>query len=151
MNRGLSSKLLFVAAAATLAVAVGHGAANADVPPPPPPSSWKARNLQALPPDMPREQLIGIMRNMSSALGVNCAYCHAPASNGAGLNFASDAKREKEMARWMMRVTHDLNQKFEVDMNNPAVTCYTCHRGAAHPLIVPPPADPAATAAPPKP
>jgi len=146
MNRAQSSKMLLAAAAATLVAASVHAMQAPATPPPPAP--WKAKNLQVLPPDMPRDQLIGVMKRFSTALGVECSFCHAPASStGGGLNFASDAKREKEMARWMMRVTQDINTKFETDMNKPAVTCYTCHRGAAHPLIVPPPDEGAKPAA----
>lgn len=139
MNRAQSSKLLLAAAAATLVAASVHAMQAPTTPPPAAP--WKAKNLQVLPPDMPREQLFGVMKKFSQALGVRCTFCHV-GKEGEPLstfNFASDAKREKEMARWMMRVTQDINGKFETDMNKPAVTCYTCHRGAAHPLIVPPP------------
>lgn len=143
MNRAKSSKLLLAAAAATFVAASVHSIAGAQDKPAPAPA-WKAKNLQVLPPDMPREQLFGVMKKFSQALGVRCTFCHV-GKEGEPLstfNFSSDAKREKEMARWMMRVTQDINSKFETDMNKPAVTCYTCHRGAAHPLIVPPPAEP---------
>lgn len=139
MNKAKSSNLLLAAAAATF-VAASVQAMQAR-PAAPPAAAWKAKNLQVLPPDMPREQLFGVMKRISGALGVRCSYCHV-GKEGEPLstfNFASDAKREKEMARWMLRVTHDINQKFEVDMNDPAVTCYTCHRGEAKPPIAPPP------------
>ena len=84
---------------------------------------------------MPREQVIGVMKKFSEALGVPCTYCHV--EEGEKMNFVADVKREKEMARWMMRVTLELNRKFEVDMNKPEVTCYTCHRGSPHPATAP--------------
>lgn len=141
MNRVPSSKLLLAAAAATFVAASVHAMQS----PPAPPSAapWKAKNLQVLPPDMPREQLFGVMKKISLSLGVRCTYCHV-GKEGQPLstfNFASDAKREKEMARWMLRVTHDINQRFEVDMNAPEVTCYTCHRGEAKPPVAPPEPD----------
>lgn len=144
MNRLPLSKLLLAAAAATLAAASLHAmqAPTASPAAPPPAAPWKAKNLQVLPPDMPREQLFGIMKRISQSLGVRCSYCHV-GKEGEPLstfNFASDAKREKEMARWMLRVTHDINQRFEVDMNAPEVTCYTCHRGEARPPVARPPA-----------
>lgn len=78
--------------------------------------------------------LLGQMANVSTALGVNCQYCHNVA------NFAYDTPT-KRIARTMMLMTeHIQNQNIaEVHKNFPnyvvtgAVGCATCHRGA--PLI----------------
>jgi hypothetical protein len=98
---------------------------------------WKGKNLQILPATMPRGEVIAVMKNFSTALGVECSFCHANGADGK-LDPASDAKREKASARWMMTMVRELNTKFHVtDMSKPEVTCYTCHRGAAHPLTAP--------------
>lgn len=94
-------------------------------------------NLQVLPKEISRQQLTGIMRNFTQALGVRCEYCHVPREGGGGgglnLNFASDDKPTKRKARFMMRMTDSLNRVTLAalpDRRDPAVsvTCVTCHR-----------------------
>ena len=97
-------------------------------------------NLKVLPRDISSKELQGIMTDdFEDGLGVSCGYCHAPASGGHGLDFVSDAKPEKEIARAMMRMTIGLNKKyFKVKHPVPGsasltVTCVTCHKGQAFP------------------
>ncbi|MGH9735071.1 MAG: c-type cytochrome [Candidatus Acidiferrales bacterium] len=84
----------------------------------------KYMNLQVLK-DIPADQLIPAMRYITSALGVECNYCHVPN------HFDSDDKPHKLTARKMMTMM------FAIDKDNfngrREVTCYTCHRGASHP------------------
>src|SRR5690349_6309844 len=61
-------------------------------------------NLQVLPKDMPREQLIPLMQNISAALGVACNYCHVQEGRGGRNDMASDEKPMKKTAREMMRL-----------------------------------------------
>jgi hypothetical protein len=62
--------------------------------------------------------------------------------------FASEAKSNAESG-WPSAPTW---QNFGVTgMENPKVTCFTCHRGSPHPLTAPPPAAAPLPAAPPKP
>jgi hypothetical protein len=98
------------------------------------------RNLKVLPAAIPRENLMALMRSMSGALGVECSHCHAGAPGK--LDFASDAKREKDVARAMMLMVRRINeQDLKVtDWRESKVTCFTCHRGAVKPLTAPPPA-----------
>jgi len=85
-------------------------------------------NIQVLK-DIPADQLIPAMRYITAALGVECDYCHVPN------HFDSDDKPHKLTARKMMTMM------FAIDKDNfngrREVTCYTCHRGAAHPEGVP--------------
>src|SRR3970040_1895205 len=53
-------------------------------------------NLQVWPKDTPRAQVLQTMNAFNDSLGVECSYCHV-----AG-DFASDAKREKQVARQMI-------------------------------------------------
>ena len=70
-------------------------------------------NLEVLPKDISSKDLQGIMSDdFEDGLGVSCGFCHAPAAGGHGLNFVSDARPEKEIARRMMRMTLDLNKKY---------------------------------------
>jgi hypothetical protein len=58
------------------------------------------------------------------------------------MDFASDAKPEKETARYMYKMTAKINKKFfkaEKDslgmVMSTGVNCNTCHRGTAHPEV----------------
>ncbi len=98
------------------------------------------KNLQVLPKNISDEALQKIMEiDFNKGLGVNCDYCHAKVQGSADLDFASDAKSEKEIARSMMRMTLDINQKY-FGMENPkigdslmSITCKTCHQGEPYP------------------
>jgi len=99
------------------------------------------RNLKVLPRDISHEDLDKIMDNWKAALGVKCNFCHAPSADSTShrLDFASDAKPEKEIARHMFKMTGKINKKyFSYNKNDqgvvtPVVTCMTCHRGNPHP------------------
>ena len=100
----------------------------------------KASNLKVLPKDISHEELDKVMDGFKAALGVKCNFCHAASKDDPKhLDFASDAKPEKEIARSMMKMTYRINKKyFHVkDVYNTkallAVNCITCHRGQAHP------------------
>lgn len=95
-------------------------------------------NLKVLPAGIPRDNLMALMRGMSAALGVECSHCHV-GQKGA-MDFASDARREKNIARAMMLMVRRINeQDLKVtDWSQSKVTCYTCHRGAVEPLTAPP-------------
>jgi hypothetical protein len=99
------------------------------------------RNLKVLPKDISHDDLEKVMDGWKAALGVKCNFCHSPSkdSNSRRLDFASDAKPEKEMARHMFRMTAKINKKyFSFDKDDkgitiPAISCVTCHRGSPHP------------------
>lgn len=77
------------------------------------------KNIQVLT-GLPASELDGVMNFMSAALGVGCTHCHTNP-------WDSDAKSTKLAARKMIVMTRNLNK--ESFSGNPAVTCYTCHRG----------------------
>lgn len=104
------------------------------------------RNLKVLPKDISHDDLDKIMESWKIALGVKCSFCHAPSKDSSSkhLDFASDAKPEKDIARHMFRMTAKINKKyFHFDADDkgaammPAVTCLTCHRGDPHPETKP--------------
>ena len=86
------------------------------------------KNIQVLK-GLPADQLIPAMQFIASSLGVECSYCH---TEGA---FEKDDKKPKETARKMMQMMFAINEaNFE---GKREVTCYSCHRGAAHPVATP--------------
>ncbi len=101
----------------------------------------KPTNLQVLPKDMPRAELIGVMRRFTSALGVRCNDCHVvsnPGQQPEHLDFALDDKDMKKVARVMLKMVVDINGKYLPETGRTftartRVTCETCHRGASKP------------------
>lgn len=95
-------------------------------------------NLQVLPKDIPRAELIMTMRNIAGSLGVRCAHCHVGPDDLQGMNFAIDEKRSKIAARAMLQMVRNINTEFVSKL--PAgesapqpVTCITCHRRSTKP------------------
>lgn len=81
-------------------------------------------------------ELLRAMQLMRASLGVGCDYCHAAAADGKELDFASDAKKEKETARKMIAMVKSINA--DNFGGRPAVSCNSCHRGATEPVgIIP--------------
>ncbi len=86
------------------------------------------KNIQVLK-GVPSDQVIPAMEFISSALGVECSFCHVQG------HFEKDEKKAKQTAREMIRMMSALNE------NNfgghREVTCYSCHRGARNPVATP--------------
>jgi hypothetical protein len=103
----------------------------------------KAVNLKILPKNISDEELHKIMREYARSLGVKCGFCHAQGSVGADgkprLDFASDEKEEKQIARKMMRMVEGINRKYidKMDAHDQLehVSCVTCHMGQVKPVI----------------
>jgi hypothetical protein len=98
------------------------------------------RNLKVLPKNTTPKILSHIMIDeFEDGLGVGCNFCHATENNSTKLDYASDAKPEKAIARSMMRMTLTINKKF-FELKHPSlgdssivITCETCHHGQPHP------------------
>ena len=106
-------------------------------------------NLQVLPKDISHDDLIKTMRGFTGGLGVRCTFCHTMG------DFAADTKPEKQIARTMLRMTQDINEKYLSQVNvadaqpeQKQVTCGTCHGGHEIPAAFVPPPEPARGAPP---
>ena len=94
-------------------------------------------NLKILPKDISKEQLDTIMNHFKTALGVRCNFCHV--FKDGKPDFASDEKEEKNIARYMMTMTGEINVKYFNFGNSTrpdtisVVKCITCHHGYPHP------------------
>jgi tetratricopeptide (TPR) repeat protein len=118
--------------AAALLLVVGAAFAQAPAAQP-----EKPKNLKVLPKDWSRDQVVAVMQNFTAALGVGCNFCHV-INQGQPPDFASDDKKEKDMARAMMKVATDLNAELPKALGmDPKETtrigCITCHRGVPEP------------------
>jgi len=97
-------------------------------------------NLKVLPKNISSKDLNSIMvDDFQDGLGITCGFCHANSADGRNLDFASDAKPEKEIARSMMRMTLGINKKY-FKVKHPligsdalVISCNTCHKGEAFP------------------
>ena len=142
--------LALVTGAVVFSVSVA--AAQVSQPAAPPAPSPPPKNLQVFPKDISRAELISNMKFFAQSLGVRCTYCHVGVEGQplSTFDFASDAKREKLVARKMLAMVHRINQQdFGVtDFSKVKVTCFTCHRGATKPLTAPPRPVPSPAAAP---
>jgi tetratricopeptide (TPR) repeat protein len=98
-------------------------------------------NLQFFPKNIPREDLIGIMRTFSFSLNVRCQYCHATIEGVSfkDANFGSDEKETKKTARAMLRMVDAINREYIAKLGRQApnqVQCVTCHHGLAKPTTM---------------
>jgi hypothetical protein len=109
---------------------------------PEPRPSHPPKNLQVLPKDWTREQVVDrVMRVWTADLGVRCDHCHAVEEGKPfeQTDFASDAKPAKLRAREMYRMLEEINRRLNAmpslyaGQPNLSATCYTCHRGMARP------------------
>jgi hypothetical protein len=100
------------------------------------------KNLKVLPKNISKDKLHDVMEEWEHSLGVHCNFCHARNEETKKMDWASDAKPEKEMAREMYRMTIKINQKYFHAKKDSlgmvmmtGVNCNTCHNGNAHPEI----------------
>lgn len=97
-------------------------------------------NTQVISRDTPVMRVVGTMRDFSFGLGVRCTFCHVGTEEMplAQVDFASDEKRNKLVARQMMRMVQEVNRRLDTipQPGTPeiAVTCATCHRGVSRPV-----------------
>jgi hypothetical protein len=106
-----------------------------------------------LPKDIPRQELLTLMRTYAQGLGVQCNYCHVQEGQGGRNDFATDEKAPKKTARVMMQMTMHNNEMLASSLGKPAaeltkVQCFTCHRGKTIPDAPPPLPPPGQQAAP---
>ena len=93
-----------------------------------PTAEQKFKNVQVLK-GIPADQLVPSMQFIAASLGVECDFCHVEHA------MDKDDKKEKKAARAMITMVMAINKaNFDGERE---VTCYTCHRGAAHPVGTP--------------
>jgi hypothetical protein len=96
-------------------------------------------NVKVFPKSTPVNQVTAAMRNFASDLGVRCLFCHEGKEGTplAQVDFASDEKRTKLIARQMMLMTREINRRVDTLPGHTStslqVSCGTCHRGISKP------------------
>lgn len=97
-------------------------------------------NVRVIPKGTPVLRVSGEMRNIAFGLGVRCTFCHVGQDSAplAQIDFVSDEKRNKLVAREMMRMVQEVNRRIDSLPTRPTptvtVTCATCHRGVSRPV-----------------
>ncbi|MCU0656023.1 MAG: photosynthetic reaction center cytochrome PufC [Polyangiaceae bacterium] len=90
------------------------------------------------------EWTYGLMMHMSSALGVNCTYCH----NSRSMGEWNTSPLTRTTAWYGIRMVRDLNKEYVEPLtailppqrlgpmgDGPKANCATCHQGAYKPLL----------------
>jgi hypothetical protein len=77
---------------------------------------------------LPADAVNPTMAMISASLGVECTYCHVADK------YDLDEKRPKDVARFMITLTRQVNQTFF--SAQAGVSCNTCHQGRAKPPLV---------------
>jgi photosynthetic reaction center cytochrome c subunit len=83
---------------------------------------------------IPVKEFMGTMGFFSAATGMNCIQCHVEESAGNWARYADDTDL-KRTARRMMAMVNSINQSWFRGQR--VVTCYSCHRGGARPMVIP--------------
>jgi hypothetical protein len=108
-------------------------------------------NLQVFPKDSSWASVVQTMNAFNESLGVECTYCHVEAAGGR-VDWASDEKREKRVARQMILLRDSINVMMPAVVGKPAgagptagagapgapvrVLCRSCHRGLPIPRAI---------------
>jgi len=79
-------------------------------------------------------ELMETMGFFAASLGLNCTDCHISESSGDWARYADDTSL-KRTTRMMIAMVNNLNKT--AFGGRRAVTCYSCHRGTAHPKVIP--------------
>lgn len=85
--------------------------------------------------NMPAGRLLGMMRNWTHTLGVDCAHCHVIDQ------WDKDEKPPKLTARAMDKLEDDVNGLIHnvkpIQNDRARISCWTCHRGEPQPELFP--------------
>jgi hypothetical protein len=108
-------------------------------------------NLQVFPKDASWASVVQTMNAFNESLGVECTYCHVTGAGGR-VDWASDEKREKRVARQMILLRDSINVMMPAVVGKPAgagptagagapgapvrVLCRSCHRGLPIPRAI---------------
>jgi cytochrome c5 len=132
----MQSKRIFIISALVMIVAMASQSFSYIQPNPP----GKLKNIKAFPATMTYDEVDHQMDIFKVSLGVKCNHCHAPSKeNPPKLDMPSDDNPKKDIARDMIRMTRDLNEKYMATVPHKEgaplqeITCNTCHRGNIQP------------------
>ena len=91
------------------------------------------KNVQVLR-GIPVNQFMETMGFFSASLSLNCTDCHVAESLGSWAKYAEDIPLKRAARRMIVMVNAINKANFG---GQRMVTCYSCHRGAQHPKVIP--------------
>lgn len=69
-------------------------------------------NLQVLPKNIEKSELMGIMKGFCMTFKVRCSHCHVATDDLSSADFPSDEKATKQSARELLRNLTEIQQKY---------------------------------------
>ena len=115
-HRDATSFLIVLALLAGLTLAAQESQPPAPAPAQPPvkksPIPDTFYNLQVLPKDIAKPDLVAVMKSMAINLNVRCSHCHVATDDLSEANFPSDEKPTKKAAREMLRTIGEVSRKY---------------------------------------
>ena len=72
-------------------------------------------NLQVLPKDIKKPQLLGIMKQFCITFNVRCLHCHAVSDDLTQGNFDSDEKETKQKSRELLKLIYATAPRAEAE------------------------------------
>jgi hypothetical protein len=96
-------------------------------------------NLTVLPKSMSAADIIQVMVSYTQELGVQCAFCHVENPQTQQVDFASDENPRKQIARVMIGMLSDINNKYLPQVGDrryaAPISCGNCHQGQTYPPV----------------
>jgi hypothetical protein len=86
-------------------------------------TGYELENVEVMDPKMRLADARTYMIQFNEALNMQCRDCHDLR------DFASDDNELKLVAREMMKMELEINERWFPDSEVPVVTCFTCHQG----------------------
>jgi hypothetical protein len=72
----------------------------------------KYTNLQVLPKEIEKSDLLAIMKGLCRTMKVRCTYCHVATDDLSSADFPSDEKPPKQSARELLRKLSEIQRKY---------------------------------------
>lgn len=145
----------------SLLLILGCTTTTGPVSPAAPAAHSEFKNLEVLPRNITRDELMTVMRSFNRGLGVRCDHCHVVTATTPQqqFDFPADTKETKRAARVMLQMTMQINGEWldrveaaehgttvaqaraarAAENAGMRVTCWTCHRGKPEPETPPAP------------
>jgi hypothetical protein len=93
--------------------------------------------LKVLPKNLSQADVIQLMARNGQELGVACVFCHAQNAQTQQVDFASDENPMKQVARIMIGMVRDINDKYLAQVGDRRyavpISCGNCHQGQTYP------------------
>ena len=77
----------------------------------------KYTNLQVLPKEIQKSDLMAVMKGFSMTFKVRCSHCHVATDDLSSADFPSDEKPTKQSARELLRKISEVQQKYAAGAN----------------------------------